>query len=104
MTGDTGVAPRDKKNPQFVAIRLPSVWIDRPLPYDLFLEVDQKPVHFRKRGDVLTSDRAKGLQSFRKSTLLVPRDQHPQYLESLKSIVRDPDADLETKGKFIKES
>ncbi len=89
---------------QFFGIRLSSVTPSVPLAFDLFLLVNDKPVHFRKRGDVLTLDRMKLLARHGGDRFLVLEDQRPEYLASLKNVIGDPDSPTEMKSKFIKES
>jgi len=88
----------------FFEIRSNSIAADRPLPCDIYLYFSGKPLLFRNRGDVITSDRMKSLSDKGQSKLLVPNDQRHLYLESLKQIIKDPDADTDTKSKIIKES
>src|SRR5687768_1828582 len=89
---------------RFFEIRLNSVVPEMPLVFDIYLFVNQKPVLFRKKGDVLTSDRLKLLLQHGGEKFLVPEDQRSHYLSSLKTIISDPDSHTELKAKFIKES
>ena len=88
----------------YFEIRLNSVVPDVPLRYDLYLVVDQKPVLFRKRGDSLTLERLKLLTQHGGKHFLVPSDQRSLYLDSLKSLIQNPDSKTDLKSKFIKES
>jgi HD-GYP domain-containing protein (c-di-GMP phosphodiesterase class II) len=97
----------DKKmNPfhQFFEIRFTSVSPYLPLPYDLYLVVNTKPILFRKQGDAVTQDRIDQLVRHGGERFLIPEDQRTLYLGSLRNMVQDPSTTLETKSKFIKES
>lgn len=89
---------------QFFEIRLKSVAADTPLTFDIFLFVNQKPVLFRKMGEVLTSERMKLLVQHGGEKFLVPEEQRPFYLSSLKNVIKDPSTSTEQKAKFVKES
>jgi HD-GYP domain-containing protein (c-di-GMP phosphodiesterase class II) len=89
---------------QYFEIRIASVTAEVPLAFDLFLYVAGRVVLFRRRGDVLTTDRMKLLHQHGGETFLVPNDQRDLYRKSLINIVHDPDSSSEMKGKFLKES
>ncbi len=88
----------------FFEIRLNSVAPGVPIPCDLYLIVNAKPILFRKRGDVFTADRMKQLNAHGAATLLVPTDQRTVYLSGIRSLIADPDASAETRGQIIKEA
>ncbi len=93
-----------KKSVPFFQIRINSVATGIPLPFDIYLFVADKPVLFRKKGDVITPDRMKLLYHHGGEQFLVPDDQRAPYLQSLKNIIHDPSTSTENKAKFIKES
>lgn len=96
-------SPNSQLSP-FFEVRTRSVAGDRPLPCDIYLVFNGKPLLFRRRGDQVTEDRLLRLSKHGLQQLLIPSDQRHLYLDSLKSIVKDPDAGTDTKSKFIKES
>jgi putative nucleotidyltransferase with HDIG domain len=100
------IAPQETthKKPQFFEVRLGSMIIGRALPYDLFLLISGQPVLFRKKGDLVSLDRASQLRSHSELTLLVPEDQRTVYLDSLKSAVKDDGVKTEEKSTLIKET
>lgn len=85
-------------------IRVHSIQIDKPLSYDIYLVVNEKPTLFRKKGESITDLRFKNLIDHGGEIFLVPNDQRQEYLGSLKNIIKDPDTTTEDKSKFIKES
>lgn len=88
-----------------VSIRTNSVILDRPLPYDLFLQVSGQVVHFRRIGDVLTTDRAKELVAKgADGILLIPADHKKIHLQSLRDNIRDPSLNTEQKSRMLKEA
>ncbi len=93
-----------RKQLPFFQIRINSVATGIPLPFDIYLFVAERPVLFRKRGDVITPDRMKLLYHHGGDQFLVPEEQRAPYLQSLKNIIRDPSSTTEVKAKFIKES
>lgn len=100
----SATALKESKKPQFFPIRINSVGINVPISFDIYLLVAEKPVLFRKKGDVITPDRMKMLQTHGGDKFLIPEEQRPVYLNSLKSMIHDPSTPTETKAKFIKES
>jgi HD-GYP domain-containing protein (c-di-GMP phosphodiesterase class II) len=88
----------------FFDVRTNSVPSSLPLPYDLYLLVNAKPVLFRKRGDLLTEERVKLLRTHGGNVFLVPNDQRGLYLQSLKDIIKDPSTPTDLKAKMIKET
>jgi len=88
----------------FFQIRINSVATGIPLPFDIYLYVAEKPVLFRKRGDIITPDRLKLLHHHGGEQFLVPEEHRVPYLDSLKNIIHDPSTTTELKAKFIKES
>ena len=96
-----------KSEPQlsrFFEVRLQSIITDKPLPFDLFLIVSGKPILFRKQKDTLTKDRLNSLLNHGGQKFLVLEEQRPLYLQSLKTIVSNPDSTVEEKSRYIKES
>ena len=91
-------------NTQFFEVRHNSVTSGAPLAYDLYLFVNQKHTLFRRRGDILTPERVKLLALHGGEKFLVPADQRPVYMESLRNLIKNPDSTVETKSRFIKES
>jgi len=89
---------------QFFEVRLQSVASDQPLSFDLFLSVNGKPILFRKQNDVLTSDRLESLLAHGGQKFLILEEQRQLYLDSLKALIHNPDASIEIKSKYIKES
>jgi putative nucleotidyltransferase with HDIG domain len=89
---------------KFFEIRLSSIATGIPLPFDIYLFVNNKVGLFRKHGDVLTADRLKLLIHHGGEKFLVPGDQREHYLKSLRDIIHNPDTSTEMKSKFIKES
>ncbi len=89
---------------QYFEIRITSVTPEVPLLFDLYLYVAGKPVLFRRKGDVLTTDRMTLLFSHGGEKFLVANDERSIYRNSLINIVHDPDSSSEMKGKFLKES
>lgn len=89
---------------QFFEIRLSSVAMGTPLAHDIYLQVNHRPVLFRRRGDVLTAERARGLQSYGGEKFLIPTEQRPLYLDTLKTLIRSPDSTTEMRSRYIKES
>jgi hypothetical protein len=49
---------------KFFEVRVGSVLIGKPLPYEVHLLISGQPVLFRKRGDALSPDRAKQAKRF----------------------------------------
>jgi len=96
--------PLNSDATRFFEIRLNSVAADLPLPYDIYLFVNQKATLFRRAGDALTADRIKALVNHGGEKFLVPEDQRLVYMQSLKNVIRDPSSKTEVKAKFIKES
>lgn len=97
-------APKIETLKKFFEIRIGSVPIGSPLPYDLYLMVADAPILFRRQGDVVTQERIKALYTHGGDRFLVPLDQKSLYNSALRDIIRDPDTAPEVKGKFIKES
>lgn len=91
-------------NPQFFPIRINSVATGIPLVFDLYLLVADKPVQFRRRGDVITPERMKLLYTHGGEQFLVPEDQRGPYMQSIRDMIRDPSTPTDVKAKFIKES
>lgn len=89
---------------KFFEIRLNSVAPNLPLPYDIYLFVNQKVTLFRRAGDALTSERIQLLVTHGGDKFLVPEDQRAIYMQSLKNVIQDPSSKTEVKAKFIKES
>lgn len=89
---------------RFFEIRLNSVAPDFPLPFDIYLFVNQKATLFRRVGDALTSERISLLVAHGGEKFLVPEDQRGIYMQSLKNVIHDPSSKTEVKAKFIKES
>ncbi len=89
---------------KFFEIRLNSIVAGIPLAFDIFLVVSQKPTLFRRKGDVLTSDRLKDLIQHGGDKFLVPEDQRQAYLDSLKSVIHNPSTNPQVKAKILKES
>ncbi|MBI4405722.1 MAG: HD domain-containing protein [Deltaproteobacteria bacterium] len=92
-------APKD-----FFEIRLRSVATEIPLPFDLFLVVNGKPVLFRRRTDVITEDRMKLLVRHGGEKFLVPESQRIPYMKSIKDVIANPSTPTDIKSRFIKES
>jgi HD-GYP domain-containing protein (c-di-GMP phosphodiesterase class II) len=93
-----------KRKIPYFPIRINSVATGIPLPFDIYLFVNDKPTLFRKHGDVITPERMKLLYHHGGDQFLVPDEQRADYLNSLKSIIRDPSTSTEMKSRFIKES
>jgi putative nucleotidyltransferase with HDIG domain len=88
----------------YFPIRVESIVTDLPLPYDIYLFVADRYTHFRKIGEVITSDRMKGLLEHHLKEIYVPSEQHNLYRESLRKMVQNEDLKPEIRGKFIKET
>lgn len=97
-------AVNQQKKPLFFPIRINSVSMNIPITFDIYLIVADKPVLFRKKGDVITPERMKLLQTHGGDKFLVPEEQRAVYVQSLKNVVHDPSTPTDTKAKFIKES
>lgn len=89
---------------QFFEIRISSVGTGNALTFDIYLMVANKPVLFRKRGDVITPERMKLLFNHGGEKFLVPEDHRKEYLSSMRTVIRDPSTSTDDKAKFIKES
>ncbi len=89
---------------KFFEIRLGSVRVSKPLPYDVYLSISGAPVLFRRTGDAISIDRYKHLQAHGNPTLWVPEDQRAVYMDSLRNAVRDPTIKGDEKGLLIKET
>lgn len=89
---------------EFFQVRVKSIQPGVPLDYDLYLVVNGKPTLFRKRGESITKDRLKLLYHHGGETFLVPEDQRPTYMKTLRSVIDDPSSTTEIKSQFIKES
>jgi len=96
--------PLNTEATRFFEIRLNSVAPNVPLPYDIYLFVNQKVTLFRRTGDALTSERIQLLVTHGGDKFLVPEDQRAFYMQSLKNVIQDPSSKTEVKAKFIKES
>lgn len=88
----------------YFQIRITSITPDIPIPYDLYLYVNDSAILFRRQGDLLSSDRIGRLLQKGGEMFLVPKEHRQIYLDSLYNIVRDPSSSMEDKGKFLKES
>lgn len=88
----------------FFQIRVRSIAPSLPLEFDVYLIVNGKPTLFRKRGDVLTKERLKLLHHHGGEMFLVPEDQRPVYMHTLRTVIADPGSSTELKSQFIKES
>lgn len=88
----------------YFEIRISSVAPTVPLKYDIFLFVNESPVLFRRIGDTLTEERIRLLYNHGRQEFLVREDQRELYVDSLRHIIHDPGASIETKSKFLKET
>jgi len=98
------LAEKKEKKELYFPIRINSVTTGAPLAFDIYLYVADKPVLFRKKGDVITPERMKLLFHHGGEKFLVPQEQRPVYLQSLRNVIQNPDASTELKARFIKES
>jgi len=89
---------------RFFEVRLQSVVTDVPLKFDLFLLVNGSAILFRRQKDILTSQRLESLLSHGGQRFLLMEEQRPLYIESLKSMVVNPETPIEVKSRYIKES
>lgn len=94
----------DSGKSRFFEVRLQSVVTDQPLQFDLFLMVSGSPLLFRKQKDILTAERLKSLLSHGGQRFLILEEQRQLYLDSLRSMVSNPDSSTEEKSRYIKES
>lgn len=97
-------SPPDTQKDNFFEIRLSSIATGIALPFDIYLQVGGKRILFRKQKDTITAERLKLLIHHGGERFLVPEDQRPLYLQSLRDIIQNPDSSTELKSKFIKES
>lgn len=98
--------PKAAKRPEddFFAVRVTSIPTDIPLPYDLYLWIDNHAVRFRSIGDVLTGGRLSRLITDGLRQFYVPYEQRPQYMAALRDQIRHPVQKIEVRARYIKES
>jgi|694.fasta_scaffold130833_2 putative nucleotidyltransferase with HDIG domain len=89
---------------KFFEIRLQSLVPDAPLAFDLFLVVNGKPTLFRKQGQTITTERMSSLLAHKGQRFLILEEHRAIYLSILKQMLSNPDASVETKAKYVKES
>ncbi|MBI1861855.1 MAG: HD domain-containing protein [Deltaproteobacteria bacterium] len=88
----------------YFAVRIQSVPVDRPLPFDVALLVAGNYVVFKREKDVLTLDRLdsliqKGLKAF-----YISEEHRDQYRAFLKQSVQQDTLSADQRGRYIKES
>lgn len=71
------------KYPNFIAVPIEHLPLDKVLPYSLHIRIDEKLIAFRKVSDVLTSERTSSLGQKGVQYLYVPKAEWNQYVQSL---------------------
>lgn len=88
----------------YFAVRVPSIPTDIPLPYDLYVWIDNRAVKFRSQGDILTSGRVSRLVSDGVKNFHIPYEQRPLYMAALRDQIKNPAQKTEVRARYIKES
>lgn len=89
---------------RFFSVRVNSILAGRPLAFDIYLFINNAPVLFRHKGEVVTMDRVQQLTQKGAERFWIPEEHRALYLASLKTIIHDPDSSTEVRSRFIKES
>ncbi len=83
-------------------IRVGSLLPDRPLPFDLFIQLNQKMVHYLRSGDELTEKKIEKLD--RADVFFVPLEQRQNYKSFVHSRLNDESIGAEVKAQILRES
>ncbi len=89
---------------KFFSIRTGALFVDLPLEFDVYLSVGGNFVLFRKKHDIITTDRMKSLLEHRLREVYVPIEQKEDFLKSLQRMRNNGSLSKEIRAKFIKES
>ena len=84
-------------------VRIQSIPVDRPLAYNIYLNIAMESVLFRKRGDTITSERMRHLLEHSVRDAFLPIEHKKAYLDSLRDISKNDSAKTEERGKYLKE-
>ena len=88
----------------FFAVRIQSVPLDRPLPFDIAILVAGNHVVFRREKEILTQERLESLLQKGLKSFYISEDHRGQYRAFLKQAVQNDTLPVEQRGKYVKES
>jgi len=86
----------------FFNIRIGTLQAEAPLPFDLFVQIGGKQVHYLRQGDQLSKEK---IQKFDSSQQFhVPMDQRPAYKNFIHDRISEDGLDVKTKAHILRES
>lgn len=88
----------------FFPVRIQSIPLNTPLPFDVCLLVAEKYTLFKRIGEVIPQTRFDGLLKHGLKEFYIPEEQRNLYRDCLRKMVQNEDLSPEVRGLFVKES
>ncbi len=88
----------------YFKIRVKSLHPDRPIPFDLFLHINNHYVHYLRAGQVLPKDKLDSFQKKNSDIFFVKETDKPEYKKYVASQLNDSSLDKKERGTILKES
>lgn len=86
----------------FFNIRIGTLQANASLPFDLFVQIGGKQVHYLRQGDQLSDEKIKKFDSSHQ--FHVPQDQRSDYKKFIHGCVSQENLDVTTKANILRES
>ncbi|MCS6837828.1 MAG: HD-GYP domain-containing protein [Bdellovibrionaceae bacterium] len=93
-----------ESKPQYFKIRLHTILPDTPLPFDLFVKINDRLLLYVRQGDSLTKERLATLLAKDTGYFYVKEDDRWTYRNFMKSIIREDQISVTQKAQLLKES
>lgn len=89
---------------QYIKIRLHSLNAGSPIPFDLFVMINGKLIHYIRAGDRLTSEKLQKFEDKAPDSFFLKSDKRPEYKKYVHDQLRSPELNSLQKAIMLRES
>ncbi len=91
-------------NLEYFKIQIGSFNADEEIPFDLFLTINEKQIHYLKAGDSLSEEKIAKFKTRLNNSVLIPMAQKKKYKEFIHNKMSSPDISTNEKAFLLRES
>ena len=93
-----------KKTDSHLPIRLNSILPDHPIPFNLFLNIDEQPVHYLRVGDSLTTEKLHSFQLDAADRFSIQSCEKKVYKNYIEGVLNQEELHIQDKALILRES
>lgn len=89
---------------EYVSIRIKSLHPSKPIPFDIYIAINERPVHYLRAGDSLESEKIQKFQTLAPESFCIRNEDQKKYRDYIQDRLNNDPLEITEKATILRES